>query len=106
MEQDAHLARFGRGPSIPLALRTFRTGTAVANAGRVDHPQAAIMLSTSFMRNQHLICWTPQRPIGLKRKVGAGEAARFPGRRGGGRSIARGRSGSGGEGWWCGLRQR
>ena len=94
MEQDAHLARFGRCAAAPLALLPQRTGATIANAGGVDHPQTAIAFSAAFMRNQHVICWAPKRPIGLERKVGSGEAASFPGRRGSRGSISR--LGSGG----------
>jgi len=87
MKQDAHLARFGRGPPIPLALLAQRTRTAVANAGGIDDPQAAIAFSTSLMRDQDVVCWTPQGPIGLERKVSAGKAASFPGGGGGRWSI-------------------
>src|SRR6266568_2753346 len=69
MKQDAHLARFGRGPPVPLALVAQGTRTAVTNAGGIDDPQAAIR---------------------LEGKVGSGEAASFPGGRGGRRSIPRG----------------
>lgn len=96
MEQDAHLARFGRGPAVPLALFTQGARTTVANAGRRDDPQAAITLAAVFMWNQHLACRTSQRPIGLKRNVGAGEAAHVPGGRSGGGSRAGGRWGGGG----------
>ena len=96
MEQDTHLTRFGGGSPVPLALFAQGTRTTVANAGRIDDPQAAITLVAVLMWDQHLACRTSQRPIGLKRKVGAGEAARFPGGRSGRRSIPRGRcTGSG-----------
>src|SRR5215471_13109136 len=90
MKQDTHLARFGRGPPVPLALVAQGTRTAVANAGGIDDPQAAITLSTVLMRDQHVACRTPQGSIGLEGKVGSGEAASFPGGRGGRRSIPRG----------------
>jgi hypothetical protein len=92
MKQDAHLARFGRGPPVPLALVAQGTRTAVTNAGGRDDPQAAITLSTVLMRDQHVACRTPQGSIRLEGKVGSGEAASFPGGRGGRRSIPRG---------WC-----
>jgi len=63
MQQDAHLARLLRGASLPLALRTFRAGATIANAGGIDHTEAAIRFSTSFMGDQHVACWTAQRPI-------------------------------------------
>jgi hypothetical protein len=103
MEQDTHLARCGRGTSIPLARRTFGTGTAVADAGRRDDPQAALTLATGCMKNQPLACGTSHGPIGVKRNVGAGKAGRFPGGRRGGRSRARGTGGSCEWGWTDGC---
>lgn len=58
MKQDAHLAWFGRGPPVPLALVAQGTRTAVANAGGIDDPQAAITLSTLLMRDQDIACRT------------------------------------------------
>lgn len=84
MEQDAHLARFSCCAATPLALLTQQAGTAVANAGGIDHPQTAITLLTSFMRDQHVACWTSQGPIRLERKIGSCEATSFPGGSGGG----------------------
>lgn len=87
MEQHADLARFGCCAAVPLALLTQRARTAVANAGGIDHAQAAIMLSPSFMRDQDVACGTPQSPIRLEEKVCTSEAACFPGRSGGRGSI-------------------
>jgi hypothetical protein len=78
MKQDAHLARFGRGTPVPLALVAQGTRTAVANAGGIDDAQAAITLSTVLMRDQNVACRTSQGSIRLEGKVGSGEAARFP----------------------------
>src|SRR6266705_2629180 len=78
MKQDAHLARFGRGPPVPLALVAQGTRTAVTNAGGIDDPQAAITLSTVLVRDQHVACRTSQGSIRLEGKVGSGEAASFP----------------------------
>ena len=89
VKQDAHLARFGRFAPAPLALVAQGARTAIANTGRIDNPQIAMTFSTSLMGNQNVACWTPQGPIGLKGKVGSGEAASFPGRHGGGWSISR-----------------
>ena len=99
MEQDAHLARFGRCVSTPLALLTQRTGTAVANADGIDDSEIAITLSTLFMRDQYVACWTAQGPVGLKGKVGSWKASRFPGGGGGGWRIPRSRSR---RDWRCG----
>src|SRR5260370_7810190 len=97
MKQDAHLARFGRRPPVPLALVAQETRTAVANAGGIDDPQATIALSTVLMWDQNVASRTPQVPIWLKGKVGSGEAARFPAGRVGRRSLPPGRC-SGGRG--------
>lgn len=75
MEQDAYLARFGRGTAAPLALLPQRTWTAIANASGIDHPQTTIAFSPSLVRNQHIACSTAQGPIRLKGKVCAREAA-------------------------------
>src|SRR5215469_14695441 len=101
MKQDAHLARLGRGPPVPLALIAQGTRTTIANAGSVDYPQTAIALPTPLLRDQHVACRTLQGSIWLERKVGPGEAASFPGGRGGGWSIPRGRS-LGSRGGWRG----
>ena len=90
MKQNAHLARLGRGPPVPLALVAQGTRTAVANAGGIDDPQAVVMLSTVLMGDQHVASRTPQGSIRLEGKVGSGEAASFPGGRGSRRSIPRG----------------
>jgi hypothetical protein len=89
VQQDTHLARLVCGASLPLALRTFRARATIANAGGIDHTEAAPHFSTSFMGDQHVACWTTQRAIGLERKVGSCEAASFPGGGRGGWSISR-----------------
>ncbi len=93
MQEDAHLARLLRGVALPLALLPLRTRTTVANAGRIDHTQAPISLSTPLLRSERPACWTPQRPIGLERKVLPREATHFPGRRRGRWTISRRRRG-------------
>jgi hypothetical protein len=103
MEQHTHLARFVRCAAVPLALLTQGTRTAGANAGGIDHPQAAIMLSTVFMRNQHIACRTAQGPIRLEGKVGSWKAASFPGWRGGRWCIPRSGSGGSRGDWRHGL---
>ena len=42
MQEDAHLARLLGGGAIPLTLLAQRAGATTANAGRLDHAQAAI----------------------------------------------------------------
>jgi len=69
MQEDAHLARLLGGGAIPLTLLAQRAGATTANAGRVDHAQAAIGFSTLLMGVKRLPCWAPERPIGLERKV-------------------------------------
>ncbi len=78
MEQHADLARLCCGVAIPLTLLAQRTGAATANAGGIDHTQTAIGFSTPLMGRKRLPCWTPQRPIGLERKILPREAACFP----------------------------
>jgi hypothetical protein len=63
----------------PLTLLTQRTRAAVAKAGRIHDTHTPIGLSASRLRSKRLPCWTPERPIGLERKVGSGEATRFEG---------------------------
>jgi hypothetical protein len=94
MEQDAHLARFGRCAAVPLALLAQGTRTTGANAGSRDHPQTAISFSTVFLRGQCVACGTLERSIGLERKVSPSEAVRFLGRCGSRWSRARGGWGS------------
>jgi len=50
MQQHTHLARLRGSTPIPLTLLTQRTRTAVANAGRIHHAQAAISLSPPLLR--------------------------------------------------------
>lgn len=69
MQQDTDLARFCGGSAIPLALVAQRTRTTSAQAGSIDHAQAAIGFSAVFMREQLLMSRTEHRAIGLKRKV-------------------------------------
>src|SRR5436305_9671757 len=92
MQQHADLARLCRRTAIPLTLLAQRTGTATANAGAIDHAQAAVGFSALLMREQLLGSGATQRPIGLESKVLPEQAVGFPGRaylRG---SIARGGS--------------
>ncbi len=92
VEQHAHLARLGGGTAIPLALLAQRTGTATADTGSIDHAQASIGFSAPFMREQVLTSRTPERAIGLKRKVGSGETPRFAGCGRGRWTVSRDRS--------------
>lgn len=89
MQQNTDLARFCSGSAIPLALLAQATGPTTANAGSIDHAQAAISFPTVFMGDQFLLGGATQCPIGLERKVLAREAARFPGQAHQRRSIAR-----------------
>ena len=93
MEQHTDLAWLCSGVALPLTLLAQRTRSATANAGSIHHAQAAVGFSTVLMREQHLVSRTAQRPIGLQRKVLAGEAARFPKQAHSRRSIAGRRSG-------------
>ncbi len=69
MQEDAHLTRLLGGAALPLTLLAQWTRTAGANAGGIDHAQAAISFSTSLLGDQRAPCWTPKRPIRLERKV-------------------------------------
>lgn len=89
MQQDTHLARlFGR-TAIPLALLAERAGTATANAGCIQHTQAAIGFSTLLLGTKLLPCWTAQRSVGPEGKVGSGESPRFPERGSGRWAVSR-----------------
>ncbi len=93
MQQHTYLTRLrGRAP-IPLTLLAQRTRAAVANAGRIHHAQTAIGLSPPLLEVKRVSCWTAQRPIGLERKAGSGEATRFPGSGAGRGSIPASRRG-------------
>lgn len=78
MQEYTDLARLGRGVALPLTLFAQWARAAVANAGGIDHAQTAIGLSAPLLDPKRLSCGTAQRPIGLERKVGSGEAPRFP----------------------------
>ena len=78
MQEPAFLARLFGGVTIPLALLAQRAGTTIANTGAIHHAQAAISLSTMLLGHKRLPGWTAQRPVGLERKVGSGEATGFP----------------------------
>jgi hypothetical protein len=69
MQEETDLARFRGSVALPLALRAQWARAATADAGRIHHAQAAIGFSTLLLGNQRAPCWTPQRPIGLKRKL-------------------------------------
>jgi hypothetical protein len=90
MQQHTHLARLARFVSLPLTLLAQWTGVAVANAGRVHQAQAAVSFPTLLLDPQRLPGRAAERSVGLERKVGSGEAARFPGGSGSGRPISSG----------------
>jgi hypothetical protein len=92
MQEYTHLTRLACFAAIPLTPLPQGAGAAMAEAGCIDHAQAAISFSAMFLDTKRLPGWTAQRPIWLEQKVGSGEAASFPGGRGGRRSIPRG---------WC-----
>ena len=93
MQENTHLARLRGFAAIPLTLLAQQAGAAAAETGCVHDAQAAIGFSTPFMGKKRLPCWTPERPIGLERKVGSGETTRFEGSGGGRWTVSRGRSG-------------
>ena len=69
MKQDADLARFGRGPTVPLALLAQGTRTATANAGPIDHAQAPIGFAAVFMWEKRAPSRATQGSIRLEGKV-------------------------------------
>src|SRR5260370_35680105 len=79
MQQHAHLARLGGGWALPLTLLAQRTGSATAEAGRIDHTQAPIGFSAPLVDAQGLAGRTAERAIWLGNKVSPREAAMFPG---------------------------
>jgi hypothetical protein len=91
MQQDAHLARLVRVVALPLTLLAERAGTTTANAGRIHHAQTAIGFSALLLSSQRASRWTPERPIGLERKVGSSEATHFEGGSGSRGAVPRSR---------------
>jgi len=79
MEEQTDATGFGRGMSMPLALQTLEAVTTVADAGTVEHAQAAIRFPALLGGPQCLACRAAQYPIGLVREVLPREASRFPG---------------------------
>src|SRR5436305_1061222 len=86
-ESSTRRSQLVRGVALPLTLFAQWARAAVANAGRIDHAQAAISLWAPLLNPKRLSCGTAQRPIRLERKVGTGEAPRFPGSGAGGWTI-------------------
>lgn len=69
MQQHTHLARLGRGVAFPLTLFAERTRAATANTGRIHYAQASVSFPTPLLDPKRLPCRTPERSIGLERKV-------------------------------------
>src|SRR5215471_7965708 len=78
MQQHADLARLGRGAALPLTLVAERARAATANTGCIHHSQTSVSFLTPLLDSKRLPCWTPERPIRLKRKVLSREPASFP----------------------------
>src|SRR6266571_169069 len=76
MQQHTYLARLLGGAPLPLTLLAQGTGTATPKTGRIDDAQAPIDFSALLMGTKLLASRTPQRPIGLERKVLTREAVR------------------------------
>ncbi|GEM_PF-3574423 len=92
VQQHANLAWLCSRAAIPLTMLAQGAGTTTANAGSIDHAQASISLPTLLMREQVVSSRAQERPIGLEREIGSGEAPRFPGCGRGRWTISRGRS--------------
>jgi hypothetical protein len=69
MQQHAHLAGFRGSAAIPLTLFPQGTGTTIADAGGIDHTQAAIGFLAPLVCRKFLIGRTAQRAVGLEGKV-------------------------------------
>jgi hypothetical protein len=69
VQENAHLARLCGLAAIPLALLAQRAGAATANAGSINHTQAAIGFPVLLMRDQSVPSRAPQGPIWLEREV-------------------------------------
>src|SRR5206468_11815 len=96
MQQHANLAGFRSGAAIPLTLLAQGAITTTANAGCIDHTQAAIGFSAPLMNTKLLIRRAAQRAIRLEGKILPREAARFPGQSHSSRSVSLNRSLRGG----------
>jgi hypothetical protein len=79
VQEHAHLARLDRGTAIPLALLAQSTGTATADAGSIDHTQAAVNFSAPLVREQLLVGGATQRAIRLESEIPSRKAANFEG---------------------------
>jgi hypothetical protein len=69
MQEHADLARLCRGVAFPLTLLAERTRAATANTGRIHHAQTSVSFPTPLLDSKRLPCRTPERSIGLERKV-------------------------------------
>ncbi len=102
MQEYTDLTRLGGGASHPLTLLAQWAGATTADAGGIDHTQAAIGFSAPLMDDQGLVSGTTKRAIWLGEKVCAREPASFPTRAYLSRSIPGGRRRmwlDGGQGW-------
>jgi len=79
MQQKTHSAGVLGLMPVPLTLFAQGAGTTVCDLGLIDQTQAAVSLWSPFTTPQALASRAVQAPIGLEGKVGAREAARFPG---------------------------
>jgi hypothetical protein len=69
MQEHAHLARLCRGVAFPLTLLAERTRAAIANTSRIHHAHTSVSFPTPLLDSKRLPCRTPERSIGLERKV-------------------------------------
>src|SRR5207244_771674 len=63
-----------RGGAAFLTLGAQGTGTAMTDAGSIEHSQGAIAFGSTFLRIEGRSCWTAQRPIGLEREICSGKS--------------------------------
>jgi hypothetical protein len=77
MQQHTHPAWLPSGAAMPLALLAQPTASTLADASRIDQPQATINLTTLFGRREGLPSRAMQGAIRLKDKVVPREAALF-----------------------------
>lgn len=79
MQHCTDAPRFLGGAAVPLTLFPQRTGSTMANASGIHHPQGPIPLRASFLRIERIADRTTQRAIRLGGEILAFHAALLPG---------------------------